>query len=269
MERGENQPQQDEAERTPTAISEPLGPPGSPPPPPPKRIAAAAEELVERGAFAAAADRPRCRAAAARPTGRAGRPSFGGVAARRHRRSVPTVPCCRRTGRARAAAQPRKDAHGANYREASSAKNSGKRGRASYVPANGPSRRPADRPAARRADPLAQAGRAASRRSSPTRPAWRRADADALERELREAALAIPGVSEARVAMTAAQPHRTLIAIGSGKGGVGKSTVAANLAVALARTGQEGRAGRRRRLRPVAADAARQRTPSRRPRTTG
>ena len=38
--------------------------------------------------------------------------------------------------------------------------------------------------------------------------------------------------------MTAAEPRRTLVAIGSGKGGVGKSTVAANLAVALARSGK-------------------------------
>ena len=64
-------------------------------------------------------------------------------------------------------------------------------------------------------------------------------DSAALERDLQAAALAIPGVTEARIAVTAAQTSRTLIAIGSGKGGVGKSTVAANLAVALAKSGKK------------------------------
>jgi ATP-binding protein involved in chromosome partitioning len=61
----------------------------------------------------------------------------------------------------------------------------------------------------------------------------------ALERDLRAAALAIPGVASARIALTARQPGRKLIAIGSGKGGVGKSTLAANLAIALARSGKK------------------------------
>ena len=60
----------------------------------------------------------------------------------------------------------------------------------------------------------------------------------ALETRLRDAALTLPGVAEARVALTASKPGRTYIAIGSGKGGVGKSTLTANLAIALARMGK-------------------------------
>ena len=47
------------------------------------------------------------------------------------------------------------------------------------------------------------------------------------------------GVSEVRVAMVADRPRRRIIAVGSGKGGVGKSTLTANLAVALKRMGHK------------------------------
>jgi ATP-binding protein involved in chromosome partitioning len=66
-----------------------------------------------------------------------------------------------------------------------------------------------------------------------------RAEAAQLQSELERVVGGMAAVAEVRVALMADKVRRQIVVVGSGKGGVGKSTLTANLAVALARAGRK------------------------------